>query len=512
MSEHMTRTSPGIHIPAVVYAGLALVAALLASVAVLGASHALALRDPIVIVFALLLAIPALVSMVAPAVALGLVLSVALISWAVPAVIPQLSSLGPETTYGITVLTAWIGLLVRAFQRRERLSATPLILPLALCCVWAVISFVANRNALGGHSTLFTGFLLLDAAFFLYAANAVRTERALRGVLLSIVFASIPVSVIAYLQYTWLYLGVSYKGVHPALEVLASNVTYDVRMAATLSDAGIASYYYLVVMVLGVGLVVVERSRWVRVALLVTIAFDIWPFLVTFTKSSLVVVVLALLALAWMRRSWRMAASSVLVSAVAWAALTFIPFSASLANLGVNAVQYGVKSQGDLALRSQAILSCLKNVPKHPLFGAGPLGSIPVIGTHCHSLVPELLLDYGVIGTLLFGWLLWRALKPSWRARKVQSPFLLVTAQMNLALLLAFAVLSFLWPLINFALPWWWCLIAIVAGGSLFRMEPAAGPAVLAAAGNAADSASDAVRGSDTPAGAGFVHSQPLAQ
>lgn len=453
--------------------GGSMLLSLLVCIAVLKSSHGLSFADPAVLAFTLLLLLPAITTAVTPAAGLGLVLVVSLISWAVPALIPQLSSLGAETTFGIAVLTAWIGLLTHAFLRRKRLLPTPFLLPLLAWNAWALISFVWNIHYAGvDHNSLFTVFLLIDTAFFVFAANAVRTESALRRVLLTLVFTSIPLSVIAYLQYAGRYLGVNYTVIHPGLEALASNLSYTVRVAGTLSDATLFSFYYLVIFVLALAFFVAEQRRGLRVALAFTIAFDIWPFMVTFTKSTIIAILLALFVFAWLRRSWKFAISSALVSAASWLALTYIPFSSFLAGLGAHAAQ-----GEDVTARLNVMKQCAGLAPQYVIFGSGPLGATRFTGSHCHDLPLELLLDYGVPGTLLFGWFVWVIAKISWRALSINAgPMQRALAQANMALLLGFAVLALLWPLVNLPLAWYWGVVAVLLGGGVYQQARATLP------------------------------------
>jgi hypothetical protein len=454
------------------YGGTVLLS-LLVCIAALKSSHGLSFTDPVVLAFTLLLLLPAIITAVAPAAGLGLVLAVSLISWAVPALLPQLSSLGPETTFGIAVLTAWIGLLAHAFLRRVRLLPTPFLVPLLAWNAWALISFVWNRQYAGvDHSTLYTVFLLIDTAFFVFAANAVRTESALRRVLLTLVFTSIPLSVIAYLQYAGRYLGVNYAAIHPGLEALASNLSYAVRVAGTLSDATLFSFYYLVIFVLAAAFLVIEQRRGLRLALALTIAFDIWPFMVTFTKSTIIAILLALFVFAWLRRSWKIAITSALVSAASWLALTYIPFTAFLAKQGVNAAQ-----GQDAADRWTVMKQCAGLAPHYAIFGSGPLGATRFTSSHCHDLPLELLLDYGLPGTLLFGWFAWVVAKRSWQALSINvGPMQRALAQANMVLLLGFAVLALLWPLTNYPLAWYWGVVAVLLGGGVYQQARATSP------------------------------------
>lgn len=465
--------------PPLVYAGV-LISGLLVSVLTLEISHRVALSHPSLWLYALFLTLPALVTAVAPAAGLGAVLVAALLSWAIPALIPQLSAFSADTTFAVAVLTAWVGLLWRVALLRERLSATALRWPLVALSLWVLLSFGWNYwHVPAGRSIFITGFkgLLTNAAFFLLAANALRTAGALRRYLLLIVFASIPLSLVAYLQYGWLYVGLRYSTIHPALDTLGAHVTFGVRVAGTLSDAGILSFYYVVAVLLAVMfLCLPETGRRLRLALWCTILFDVWPFLVTFTKSTLVVAVLALLVLAWLRRSWRVALGTVIISAAGWAALTFIPFSSILANLGVNAIGYGLQQDGDLTQRLQFMRQCAGAIPSHALLGTGPLGSELVTGVHCHSFPLEVATDFGLVGLAIFGWLLWRLCVLAWRARLAGPNTLLgALGQANIALLAAFGVLAFLWPLINFTLPWFLSLEAVLVGGFLYpcRGQPA---------------------------------------
>lgn len=460
-------------LPAVIYYGIIFIASLLISMAALIASHKLTLSDPVVIIFILLLVLPAIVTAIAPALGLAVVLLASLLSWAVPALIPQLSSLGPETTFGIAVLTAWAGLLVYAYERRQRLIWTPLLLPLLAWNAWVLISFVLNiHSAASLHNTLFTVFLLIDTAFFVFVANTIHTERALRRLLLALIFSSIPLSLIAYLQYSQRYIGVNYTAIHPGLEKLAENLTYTVRVAGTLADATLFSVYYLVVFVLATAFLVIEQQRKLRIALALTIVFDIWPFLMTFTKSTLIAIVLAFLAFAWLRRSWRVAVVSMLVSAISWLALTVIPATSFFAKQGVNLTQ-----GEDFAQRIQLMKQCAAAAPSHALFGLGPLGAAEVTslsgaaGSHCHSLPLQLLVDYGVPGTLLFCWFVWRVAAHSWRASQADpQTFRGALAQANLAMLVGMAVMALLWPLVNFPLAWYWVVVVLVIGGGVYNL------------------------------------------
>jgi hypothetical protein len=462
--------------------GGAFIVSLVVSLGALGASHQVALKNPVVIVFLLLLALPSLVAAARPAAGLAVLLVAALISWAVPALIPQLSALGPETTFGVAVLSSAIGLLLGSFDRRERLTGTPLLAPLAVCAAWIIITFAWNAWHTSGssHSPQFTVFVLLQGLFFLYAANAVRAEKTVWRLLYLLVFISIPISVIAYLQYGFRYLGIDYTAIHSALQTLAEHLTFKVRVAGTLSDAGILSFFYLTVFVIATALLCIERQRWLRVALLFTIAFTVWPFLVTFTKSTIVVVLLTLLVLAAMRRSWQVAVGSVVGAIAGWTALSLIPFSQFLANLGFHAFDYGLSGDGDITQRLHYMGQCAATVPGHLIFGLGPLGAQQITGSHCHSLPVEVVTDFGVIGVLLFGWLIWRVYLLSWRVFKAGATgrlWLLPTAQpmdilgtlaqVNMALLVGFGVLALLWPLINFSIPWFWMMIALVVGGVL---------------------------------------------
>jgi hypothetical protein len=453
---------------------------LLVSVLMLEVNHRVTLSNPAILLYALLLMLPALVTALLPAAGLSVVLVAALLSWAVPAVIPQLSAFGPDTTFAVAVLTASVGLLFRAWLYRDRLSATALRWPLVAFGLWVLLSFGWNYwHVPAGRSIFITGLkgVLTNTAFFLLAANALREERVLRRYLQVIVFASIPLSLVAYLQYGWLYFGLRYSAIHPALEKLAEHVTFGVRMAGTLSDAGILSFYYLVAVLLAVMfLCLPETGRSMRIALWCTILFDVWPFLVTFTKSTLVVALLGLLVLAWLRGSWRVAVGTVVISAAGWAALTFIPFSSILANLGVNAIGYGLQQDGDLTQRLQFMRQCAGAIPSHALLGTGPLGSKLVTGVHCHSLPIEVATDFGLVGLAIFGWLLWRLCVLAWRARLDRpGTFLDALGQANVALLVAFGVLAFLWPLINFTLPWFLSIEAVLVGGFLY---PGAKPPV----------------------------------
>ncbi len=460
--------------PLLAYAGV-LVCGLLVSVLTLEISHRVALNQPAMLLYALFLTLPALITAVAPAAGLGAVLVAALLSWAIPALIPQLSAFSADTTFAVAVLTAWVGLLWRVVWQRERLSATALRWPLVAVSLWVLLSFGWNYwHVPAGRSIFVTGLkgLLTNAAFFLLAVNSLRTEAALRRYLLLIVFASLPLSLVAYLQYGWLYVGLRYSAIHPALDTLGAHVTFGVRMSGTLSDAGILSFYYVVAVLLAVMfLCLLETGQRLRLALWCTIAFDVWPFLVTFTKSTLVVAFLALLVLAWMRRSWRVALGTVVISAAGWAALTFIPFSSFLANLGVNAIGYGLQQDGDLTQRLQFMRQCAGAIPSHALLGTGPLGSELVTGVHCHSFPLEVATDFGLVGLAIFGWLLWRLCKLAWRARLADPNTLLgALGQTNIALLGAFGMLAFLWPLINFTLPWFLSLEAVIAGGFLYPL------------------------------------------
>ena len=470
MRTSVTRPVAPRQLPALIYYGAVTIAALLISLVALEVSHKLALTDPVVVFYALLLALPALVTARAPALGLALVLVAALLSWAVPALIPQLYSLGPETTFGVTVLTAWAGLLMYTYKRRERLIWTPILLPLLAWNAWVLLSFVVNiHSAASNHSTLFTVFLLIDTAFFVLVANAVRTERAMRWLLLALVFSSIPLSLVAYLQYSQRYIGINYTAVHPGLEKLAENLSYTVRVAGTLADATLFSVYYLVVFVLATAFLVIEQQRRLRLALALTIAFDIWPFLMTFTKSTLIVIVLTLLVFAWLRRSWRVAIISMVVSAVSWLALATIPLTSYFTQQAASAAQ----GQGeDLSQRVQFIRACAAAAPSHALFGLGPLGATSITGSHCHSLPPELLVDFGVIGTLLFCWFAWRVARLSWRASQAPpQTFQGVLAQANLALLIGMALMSLLWPLVNFPLAWYWVVVVLVVGGGIYQLD-----------------------------------------
>lgn len=462
------------------------------SFAALKSSHSPTLTNPVVIAFAILLVLPAIITAIAPAAGLMVVLTASLISWAVPALIPQLSALGPETTFGIAVLTAWIGLLVGGYVRGERLIATPLLVPLLVWNAWVLLSFLVNiQRAAQNQSTFFTVFLLINTAFFVYVANAVKNEQSARRVLLMLVFSSVPLSLVAYLQYGQRYLGFNYSAIHPALETLAEHVTYTVRVAGTLSDATLFSFYYLVVFLLAAVFVAVERQRKLRVALFITIAFDIWPFMVTFTKSTLAVTTLALLVFAWVRRDWHMALGSVLISAAAWVALAVIPFSSFMGHQALHAIE-----GEDVNLRIVHMQQCLAAAPSHALFGLGPLGAVEITGSHCHSLPLDLLVDFGVIGTVLYGWFVWRVVKLSWRVlRSQQSALLKALAQANLALLLAFGVLALFWPLVNFPMPWFWVIVALVAGGGLYQLDARAQPGA---------SSSDDTNGSQGRRGAGI--------
>ncbi len=460
---------------------------LLVSVLTLEISHRVALGNLAIWLYALVLMLPAILTVVSPNAGLVAVLVASLLSWAIPALIPQLSAFSADTTFAVAVLTAWVGLLFRVVFYRERLSATALRWPLVAFSLWVLLSFGWNYwHVPAGRSIFITGLkgLLTNAAFFLFAANALRREGALRRYLLIIVFASIPLSVVAYLQYGWLYLGLRYTAIHPALDTLGAHVTFGVRMAGTLSDAGILSFYYLVAVLLAVlFLCLPETGRRMRIALWCTLLFDVWPFLVTFTKSTLVVAFLALLVLAWMRRSWRVAVGTLVISAAGWAALTFIPFSSILANLGTNAIGYGLQQDGDLTQRLQFMRQCAGAIPGHALLGVGPLGSKLVTGVHCHSLPIEVATDFGLVGFVIFGWLLWRLSVLCWQARLEQPGTLLEgLGQTNVALLVAFGILAFLWPLINFTLPWFLSIEAVIVSGFLYPLaHPAGPPGVLAA-------------------------------
>jgi hypothetical protein len=458
--------------PPLLYAGVAGFG-LLASVLTLEMSHHVALGNPVILVYALFLMLPAVVTAVAPAAGLAAVLVAALLSWAVPALVPQLSVFGTETTFAVAVLAAWVGLLGRAILYRERLSGTALRWSLVAFTLWVLLSFAWNYwQVPAGRSIFITGFKgwLTNVAFFLFAANVVRTERALRWYLLVVVFASVPLSLVAYLQYGWLYLGLRYSAIHPALDTLAAHVTFGIRVAGTLADAGNLSFYYLVTFVFATMLLCLpETGRRLRVALWCIIVFDVWPFLVTFTKSTLIVTFLTLLILAWLRRSWRAAVGTVVISAASWAALTLIPFSSFLANLGTNAIGNGVRENGDLTQRWQFMQACAGAIPSHALLGNGPLGSKLAIGTHCHSLPLELATDFGLVGLALFGWLVWRLCVVSWHAR-LSRPGTLFEAlgQANITLVLAFGALGLLWPLTNYTLPWFWSIEAFIVGGFLY--------------------------------------------
>ncbi len=471
--------------PGVVWArsGLAVGAGLLVSVAMLSLSHALALGNLVAIAFAILLMLPALVAAWSPAVGLAVVLAASLISAVVPVLIPQLTALGAESTFAIALLTAGVGLLLRSFYRRERLTGTPVLVPLLACGAWVLLSFAWNAWRDPAQRDLlisgFKGFATI-ALFFLYAANAVRTQKALRGVLLTLVFLSIPVSAVGYLQYARLYLGANYSAIHPGLEQLAENVTFKVRIASTLSETTILSLFYLVILILAVALLFQERSRWLKAALALTIALDLWPFLLSFSKSTLIVALCAVLLLAWMRRSWVMAAGAALIGVLSVKAISLVPV---LADMGTHAISYGLNQQdGDITQRVTFMKECLASVPHHPVFGVGPLGSEIVTGVNCHSVPIELLTDFGVIGLALFGWLIWRVFGLSWRVPATPANTLQGTlAQTNRVLLLAFAVLALLWSLVNFTLPWLWCIVAVMVAGQVFPARPAgADPAVLA--------------------------------
>ncbi|HEY7124566.1 MAG TPA: hypothetical protein VH540_11485 [Ktedonobacterales bacterium] len=453
---------------------------LLVSVLTLEISHHVALGNPAILLYALVLMLPAILTVLSPDAGLIAVLMAALLSWAIPALIPQLSAFSADTTFAVAVLTAWVGLLFRTWFYRERLSATFLRWPLVAFSLWVLLSFGWNYwHVPAGRSIFVTGLkgLLTTAAFFLFAANALRTEGALRRYLLVIVFASVPLSLVAYLQYGWLYFGLRYSTIHPALDTLAAHVTFGVRLAGTLSDAGILSFYYLVAVSLAVMFLCLPATgRRMRIALWCTILFDVWPFLVTFTKSTLVVAFLALLVLAWMRRSWRVALGTVVISAAGWAALTFIPFSSILANLGANALGYGLQQDGDLTQRLQFMRQCAGAIPGHALLGVGPLGSELVTGVHCHSLPIEVATDFGLVGFAIFGWLLWRLGVLCWRARLERPGTLLEgLGQTNIALLVGFGILAFVWPLINFTLPWFLSIEAVIVGGFLYPRSRQAG-------------------------------------
>src|SRR5579859_3316448 len=433
-----------------VRSGITVSAGLLVSVGVLSVSHAFALRTPVDIALAILLMLPAVVAVLSPAAGLGLVLAASLISSMAPVLIPQLAALGAESTFAIALLTAWVGLLLHSFYRRERLTGTPALAPLLACGVWALLSFAWNAwRAPAERDLLISGFkgFVTIALFFLYAANAVRTEKTLRGVLLTLVFLSIPVSAVAYLQYAHLYLGANYSAIHPALERLAENVTFKVRIASTLYETTILALFYLVILILAVALLFLERSRWLKSALALTIALDLWPFLLSFSKSTLIVALCAVFVLAWMRRSWVMAVGAALVGVLSAKAISLVPV---LADMSIHAISYGLNQQdGDITQRITFMKGCLASVPQHPVFGLGPLGSEIVTGVNCHSVPLELLTEFGVVGLALFGWLIWRVFALSWRVPASPSnTFRGTLAQTNRVLLLAFAVLALLWSLV----------------------------------------------------------------
>lgn len=482
MSHHLngittrTRDVRPEQVPAVVRYGVVTGLGLLISLAMLAVSHGLILTDPVVLFFAVVLALPAVVTLVAPAAGVAMVLIAALISWDIPALIPQLAALGSESTFAIALLAAWGGMLARVYFDREELTQTPLFKLIVLCGIWTLISFAWNFwQGPTDRSTLIDGLkgLASTALFFLLVANAVRTEKALRVVLYTIVVASIPVSVAGYLQYGWRYMGLDYSGIHPAIQKLAEHITFSYRIAGTLSETTILSMYYLVVVVLAVALFCVERSRRLRVLLLATLAFDLWPFLVDYTKSTLIIALFALLALAWMRKSWRLAAISTIATGASYMLLTLNPVFKTMAT---HVVEYGMdKDTGDIAQRYQFMGNCLASIPSHPVFGLGPGGSVVVTGVNCHDVPLELATNLGIVGLALFGWLIYRVYRLSWGVPLRQSQTLFGTlAQANMALLLAFGVLAVIWSLTSFTLPWLWCIVALVVGGGSFLNRSAA--------------------------------------